>query len=241
MAHSFRSLISAFIWLLFPLSILSAAEKSQLSGFGVRALWLQGQSAPVNLAISIEDTVVSPLEVGTSARGAATVLKGVSTGKIVRLLVKSPTLNSPPVQVGAVTLPPASSESILLVLAASDGGRKVAGLALSDDIATFPAGTVRIANFVQGPLKMKYATRVSALNPGLSSAMPYAVTTPLGEKTVATFPFALGHAEKVFYNGNIEAWAGSRTLILVSPNVNPKRSPNVQYIMDIPKADPKAG
>lgn len=193
------------------------------------------------LEISIDENAVSPLEVGTSARGAVTILKGASTGRILRLLVKSPTLNSPPVQVGAITLPPKSSENILLVLAASDGGRKVAGLALPDDIEAFPAGTVRIANFMKGQIMMKYATSVSALSPGLSTAMAYAVTTPPGEKTIATFPFALGHSEKIFFNGNIEAWAGSRTLILVSPNSNPKRSPNVQYIMDIPKATPKTG
>ena len=87
----------------------------------------------------------------------------------------------------------------------------------------------------------KIGDKAASYAPGFSSPIPYAVTSPTSSAAVASFPFALATEAGVFSNGRIDAWPGSRTLVLVVASAVEGKDPTVKLIIDTPPKPPAQG
>lgn len=215
------------------------AEKT--AGAKVSAVWLNGQAGPRDVYVAAGQGTPVVLPVGASGRGKAVTLQ-VSGAATLRLFSRqAPTAPGGPdtfAGVGEIALPAGSADRFLLVLASQVTGLAVKGVAIADDLKSFPVASLRVANFTGSSLSMRLDTQVKTLASGVSDPFAYSVVADPKQKVVPSFPFALAKGEKVFFNGRIDAWPGSRTLILLIPGLDADKAPAVQSLIDTPPVVP---
>lgn len=223
-----------------PLSLLAQSQAPDQASKGlsaVSALWVP------NMAMDGTEIYITPggnvvpqlLAVGGNGRGKPVMLEVGST-KSLKLMAKAtaPTPGGTPwIPLGEVALPTGKSARYLLLLAGKPNVALVRGMAIDDSVEAFPAESVKVANLGSAVLMAKIGTRGGQYGPGFSAAMPYPVTASKDSKDTPSFPCAFALQESVFYNGRIDAWSGSRTLVLVSPSPSGD-SPTVKLIVDRP-------
>ena len=201
------------------------------------AVWLNGQAGTRDVYVAVGQGTPIVLPVGANGRGkpVALPINGAST---LRLFAReAPMTPSGPdtfAGVGEVALPSGGADRLLLVLAAQVGGLAVKGVAFADDLKSFPVATVRVANFTGDGLLMRLDKQVKTLGSGVSEPLAYTVIGDPKQNVVPSFPFALAKGDQVFFNGRIDAWPGSRTLILLIPSSDAKSAPVVQSLIDAP-------
>lgn len=241
MAH-IRRLVS-FSLSLFVAFAASAVVRGQQgdSPSTVSAVWLRGfASTGGELFLAQGENKPVPLAVGSSSRGKSVELRGAPAS--LRLL--RPAANASAagdksagfVPVSEIRLPAGNPKRVLLVLASAGAGGAIRATAMADDENSFPSHTVRVANFSGAPVLMRLDRQVKPVAPGATEPMPYAVLADPKLRDVPSFPFALAAQDDVFFNGRIDAWLNSRTLVLVTPPSAEGRSPGVQVLVDRPKS-----
>lgn len=239
------------------LGVLGAAEKKDEPG-RVTAVWLDGRRLAGELFVTDSKGNPQKLMVGGASRGAPVELP-VSTGSVV-LLRKAPAVPSsagasggiaaPAYETaGEVVLPAGKSSKVLLLLASTGhtgGPLTVKGVALADDLVTFPSHSVRFVNFLGGDLAGKIGDSVKPVSPGTSASFPYPVQAKPESKEIPVFPLALARASKggvsdLIFNGRIEAWANSRALVVIFPGPTQEADPVVRTIFEVvPPSPPSA-
>jgi hypothetical protein len=246
MAH-LRRLVSFGLGLVFALAASAVVRGQQGEPPStVSAVWLRGFAATgQELFLAQGENTPVPLAVGGSSRGKPIELRGASAPlRLLRRAANAPASGDKSagfVPVTEVRLPAGNPKRVLLVLASAGGGGAIRATAMADDEASFPAHTVRVANFAGAPVLMRLDRQVKPVAPGATEPMPYAVLADPKLRDVPSFPFALAAQDDVFFNGRIDAWPNSRTLVLVAPPAAEGRPPGVQVLIDRPKppAPPK--
>ena len=248
MALSRRSLI--FCLLAFFPGVWALAQGSgqeRPKGVPVTAVWLKGQGANLEgLHLVAGKTPPQPFQVGKNSRGKPAFVPPGQSAVQLYLKPEAPAVQTgqvtaapQPVLLGEVNLPSTRYGSVLLLLAASPDGKKIRGVALPDDPAAFPAHSLKILNYAPGQLQMRLDEKVTALKSGSSDAIPYPKVAKPGEKVAPSIPFALANADGIFFNGRIDAWEGSRTLIVIAPSEAEGKPPVIQSIIDRPAPPPR--
>lgn len=244
MAQFQRSLTLGVVFLAAALGSGLSAPTSPAAAkpapIAVSAVWLRGQAPDgIELLAAIGESTPLPLAVGGSNRGRPTEFTGSAAS--VRLLKRPPApigglaagVPAPaPISLGDISWPAGSPKKVLLVLAAPKDASAVKGLALADDETAFPTNTVRLVNFTGVPVLMRLNQTVKPVGAGASEVFPYAVLGDAKVKDVPNFPFALAAGDTVFFNGRIDSWPNSRTLVLVGPVPSGGKSPVVQILID---------
>ena len=205
------------------------------------AVWLDGQAGTRDLYVAVGQGTPIMLHVGANGRGKPVTLP-ISGAATLRLFAReAPAVAGGPdtfASVGEITLPVGAADRLLLVLAAQVGGLAVKGVAIADDLKSFPVATVRVANFAGEGLLMRLDKQVKTLAAGVSDPLAYTVIGDPKQAVVPSFPFALAKGEQVFFNGRIDAWPGSRTLIMLIPGPDAEKAPTVQSLIDVPSVSP---
>lgn len=246
MAHSRRSLTLAFAFVAVAVAAFAAdpAMPEQPRGVRVTAAWVTPPATKFELFASSAEGEAVPLNVGRGGRGREITLK--RQGVPIRLLAKDPApgagkKESPTpgfLPVGQIAIPAGATDKYVLLLTLLTGSTQIQGLALADDTKAFPIGTVRMANFLSGPVLLKMGKQVKNVSPGLAEPFAYPVASQPDPKMSVAFPFAVAIENNVFYNGQLDAWAGSRTLAVVMRGASASSAPTVRFFVDQPQ-EPK--
>lgn len=241
MAITRRSLVLGLLaWATLSFTSAVVAQPTKPTGTRVSAVWLSGAAGSSSeLLIAAGERAPVPLSVGRSNRGKPT---HVELGAGAIRLYQQPSAGAVaagPVLLGEIALPNGARADALLLVLASGAGNRIRGVALSDDGEAFPAGTVRVVNFSQGPLLMRLDRQVETVSPGVSRPYPYARVGDAKQAEVPSFPFALARENAVFFNGRIDGWPGSRTLIIIAPGASEKHAPVVRSLVDRAPAKPE--
>lgn len=209
----------------------------------VSAVWMPGMAGTIRelFVTPGEGVDPQPISVGAAGRGREVALdRGSATS--LKLVVRAATSQSgsPAWQsVGEVAIPSGGKGSkFLLLLAAQAGANTIRGMAVADDLEVFPVGTVRVANMTGAPLMAKIGDRTARYESGFSNSVSYAKTASPGDLDIPAFPLAFATMERVFFNGRVDAWPGSRTLMIVVPNTVVGKDPVVKSIIDRPSSPP---
>jgi hypothetical protein len=210
------------------------------------AVWVEGRGPTAEYFISNPKGQPQKLVIGTGARGPAVTIAAVGQ-PIVILRKASPSGKGTDAgleKAGEIAWPSGAGRKFLLLLSAGATDAKavsppIKGIALVDDLNGFPVDTFRILNLLNTELYGRVGDIQRPVAPGLSTALPYPVPAVVqGEKR--TQNFAVGFARsgeggktELFYNGRVDAWPHSRTLILILPGQIPKAEPNVRILFDV--------
>jgi hypothetical protein len=232
----FLSAISLF-------AVPGAGGIQKQAGTSVKAVWMKGYAdTKRELYLGVGKQTPVAITPGNANRGRQ-VFFNVGASTTVQLLTRKPAAvagGAPTwAPVADIAWPAGSPAEVLLVLAAQPGGERVRAVAFADDAKSFPPGTARLANFTGTSLMARVGKDVRKLDPGLSPLFPYPVLADPKVKTVPNFPLVLGVGEEVFFNGRIDAVAGSRTLIVLAPSPIEGRTPLVQSLLDVPPVPSK--
>lgn len=229
--------LSATVW---------AAEKTETAQ--LTALWLDGRRPSGELFIADAKGQPQKLAVGVATRGAPHFLP--AAGKPIALLRKSaaPAATASHEPAGEIAWPAGGARKVLLLLVATNPAGSplsVRGVAIADDLTGFPLGTVRFANFLGADLVGRVGSEVKPLAAGPSAAIPYPVQAAPDSKAVPNFPVgvarqdAAGKAELLF-NGRLDAWPRSRSLVLIIPGKTAEADPVVRTVLEIAPPPPPA-
>jgi|GEM_PF-7112155 hypothetical protein len=205
----------------------------------VSAVWMPGMAGTVRELFITPGGNVAPLpiSVGSGGRGREVALdRGSATSlKLMVRAANSQNGASAWQSVGEVSIPSGGKgDKFLLLLAAQAGANTIRGMAVADDVDVFPVGTVRVANMSGAPLMAKIGNRTARYEAGFSAPVPYAKTASPGDVDIPTFPLAFATTDRLFFNGRVDAWPGSRTLVIVMTNPVPGKDPVVKSIIDRP-------
>lgn len=206
----------------------------------ISAVWLRGFAATdQELFLAQGDNAPVPLGAGANSRGKPVELRGSPAAlRLLRRAASVPAAGNKSeglIPVTEVRPPAGNPKRVLLVLASAGGDGAIRATVMADDEASFPLHTVRVANFAGSPVLMRLDRQVKSLASGTSEPMPYAVLADPKQRDVPSFPFALAAQDDVFFNGRIDAWSNSRTLVLVAPPTVQGRAPGVQVLVDRPR------
>ncbi len=250
-----RRLVILFGFLFSSAAAWAAADKVETAQ--LTALWLDGRRPAGELFIADAKGQSQKLAVGVASRGAPFALP--SAGKPVALLRKSaaaaPAATSSFEPAGEIAWPAGGARKVLLLLVATNPANaplSVRGVAIADDLTGFPLGTVRFANFLGADLVGRVGSDVKPLAAGPSPAMPYPVQAAPDSKAVPNFPVGVarqdaGGKAELLFNGRLDAWPRSRSLVLIIPGKTAEADPVVRTVLEIvppPPASPaktKAG
>lgn len=247
MAHSRRLVILAGFILGAGAAWLRGAEPETAAQ--ITALWLDGRRPAGELFVADAKGQPQKLVVGLAGRGAPLPVR--AAGQPITVLRKAVA----PVATGGagagaatagyetageIAWPTGGSRKALLVLmagSANGGALVVKGVALADDVTSFPPGHLRVANFLGAELIAKVGTGVKPVPAGVTPAVPYPVVAKVDEKRVPNFPLALarvgqGGPAEVIFNGWVDAWPSSRTLVLVFPGSAAGADPVVRTVVE---------
>lgn len=220
-------------------ALLSGAASSADSGkLIVSATWLPGHASTIGeLFVSTgSNSIPVPITVGSNGRGRDVLLEGGGGRALTFLSRDSKAAQNAQTwsSLGEVALPSGKAGRYLLVLASQSGAKIVRGVAMVDDVDAFPVGSIRLANLTGVSLMAKIGDSAASYAAGFSAPLPYPVKSGMDATNVSTFPFALATERGVFFNGRIDAWPGSRTLVLIAPNLGPGKDPVVKSLIDRP-------
>ncbi|MEY4488771.1 MAG: hypothetical protein RIQ79_1279 [Verrucomicrobiota bacterium] len=220
----------------------------------VTAIWIDGRGPASEYFVTNAKGQPQKLAVGAGSRGAPVSVGAVGQSVVILRKAAAPATSGAATYepAGEIAWPAGGSRKILLLLAAGMAPSKtvsppVKGMALADDFTGFPVGTLKITNFLNSELFGRVGDAMRPIPPGVSPVVPYPVTAlPPGEKRAQNF--ALGFARNIeggrtdlFYNGRVDAWPHSRTLVLILPGQNAKDDPVVRTIFDVvPPPPPNA-
>lgn len=239
----FRRFIKSAICFFAAVATVAISHAESGSTRTVSAVWLRGYAASdVELFLGGGENVPVPLVVGKNSRGKSVELSGAPAS--LRILRRPPGASSSTtaggkpagfVTVAEARMPTGDPTRVLLVLAsAGSGGGALRVTALPDDEASFPAHTVRVANFTGASILMRLGETVRSVAPGATEPFPYALLADPKMRDVPSFPFALALQNDVFFNGRIDSWPESRTLVFMAPSSGEGQAPAVQVLVDRP-------
>jgi hypothetical protein len=229
--------------------LFGAEPPSQLAQ--VTAIWIEGRGPAAEYFVNNAKGQPQKLAVGAGSRGAPVTIGSVGQTVVILRKAEAPSTGGAAAYepAGEIAWPTGGSRKILLLLAAGAPASKttspsVKGIALADDLNGFPVGSFKITNFLNMELFGRVGDTMRPIPPGASPALPYPVAPlPPGEKR--TQNFALGFARNIeggrtdlFYNGRVDAWPHSRTLVLILPGQNAKADPVVRTVFEVVAPQP---